>query len=59
MGDISIKYDTPIEVTKEQYNYIMREFSGLVAGRTEGDKYYIKVWRMGCAPRIELYLNNK
>ena len=43
---IDIKYDVPIEVTKTQYEYIMRQFSQLVAGRIEGGKYYIKLWGM-------------
>ena len=32
-----IQYDTPIEVTKNQYNTLMSKFAGIVAGREEAD----------------------
>lgn len=41
---IEIKYDTPIEVTQKQYNAIMQNCEGIVSGREESGKYYIKVW---------------
>jgi hypothetical protein len=41
-----IKYDVPIEVTKNQYAKIMSNLPGIVTGRIENDKYYIKVWFM-------------
>lgn len=43
---MEIKYDIPIEVTKDQYRILMRECCGIVAGREENGKYYIKVWLM-------------
>lgn len=49
---IKIKYDTPIEVSEKQYRHIMKEFAGLVAGRVDKGKYYIKVWGMKYAPMI-------
>lgn len=44
--NLEIKYDEPFEVTKEQYVNLMTKCSGLVAGRQEKEKYYIKVWMM-------------
>lgn len=46
MANIEIKYDTPIEVTEKQYKRLMNECSGIVAGRQEGGRFYIKVWAM-------------
>jgi hypothetical protein len=46
---MKIEYDTPIEVTKEQYHLVMTEASGIVAGRIDNGKYYIKVWMMSYA----------
>lgn len=39
-----IQYDTPYEVTKEQYNVLRTRFAGYVAHMEENRKYYIKVW---------------
>ncbi len=55
---IIIKYDTPIEVTKSQYNTLMNKFAGIVAGREEEGKYYIKVWLMKYAPVIHSFITN-
>jgi hypothetical protein len=54
---MTIQYDTPIEVTKEQYTTLMNKFSGIVAGREDKGKYYIKVWIMKYAKVIQTYLN--
>jgi len=54
---IKVKYDKPIEVTKKQYDFLTREFSGVFAHREEGGKYYIKVWHMAYAKLIEEFLN--
>lgn len=51
-----IQYDTPIEVTMSQYAYLIREYSGALAHRTENGKYYIKVWMMRYASEIADYL---
>jgi hypothetical protein len=40
---MEIKVNIPIEVNKQQYLKIIREFSGVVAHRTEKGKYYIKI----------------
>lgn len=39
-----IEYNVPFEVTQTQYNILMNHFAGVVAGREEEGKYYIKVW---------------
>jgi len=56
---MSIQYDTPIEVTKDQYNTLMHKFSGVVAGREEEGKYYIKVWLMQYAGLVAKVLEPK
>lgn len=33
----------PFEVTEKQYNICMNVLSGIVAGRTENGKYYLKI----------------
>ena len=43
---MKIKYDTPIEVTKSQYNRLMTECDGVVAGQEKDGKFFIKVWLM-------------
>lgn len=53
---IEIKYDTPIEVTKEQYNVLVKDMAGVVAHREENGKYYIKVLLMQYAKVIEDFL---
>jgi hypothetical protein len=43
---MEIKYDTPIEVTKAQYEQLMHHCAGIVCGRIADGKYFIKVWAM-------------
>lgn len=38
-----MKANQSIEVTKEQYELLKEELSGIVAFREEGGKYYVKV----------------
>lgn len=54
-----IKYDQPIEVTKNQYSSIVKLFSGLVAHRYDEkeNKYYVKVWNMKYAPKIQYVID--
>lgn len=56
---MTIEYDTPFEVTKEQYNTLMNNFQGVVAGRESEGKYYIKAWLMQYASAISQFLNKK
>ncbi len=55
-----IKYNQPIEVSKSQYDNIVKLFAGLVAHRYDEDtkKYYIKVWSMKYAPKIKYVIDN-
>ena len=41
-----IEYDTPIEVTRDQYYRIIGSLSGIVAHRTDKGRYYVKLWMM-------------
>jgi hypothetical protein len=55
---MEIKYDTPVEVNERQYNASMRLLSGIVAGRIENGKYYIKIWFMKYVPYLTQILNS-
>jgi hypothetical protein len=57
MGYIKIKYDTPIEVSKKQYDIIINDFSGVVAHRTENGKYFVKVLLMKYSKFIKQIIN--
>ena len=52
-----IKYDRPIEVSAQQHAYLSRTYAGTIAHRTEGERYYIKVWIMRYAKDIKTFLN--
>lgn len=56
MLDIEIKYDTPFEVNKKQYDQIMQLCGGAMCGRVEDDKYFIKVWIMSFVPAVKRQL---
>jgi hypothetical protein len=43
---MTIEYDKPFEVTENQYNVLMNRCSGIVAGRKEDGKFFIKCWMM-------------
>lgn len=43
---MEITPNIPIEVNERQYKAIMKDWSWVVAGRTESGKYFIKVWMM-------------
>lgn len=44
---MGIKYDVPIEVTKKQYDKLIKTFAGIIAHRKDKDgKYWIKLWNM-------------
>jgi len=42
----TIQYNTPFEVSKDAYNKIMTNLSGIAAGQEIDGKYIIKVWLM-------------
>lgn len=57
---MEIKYDQPIEVTKEQYDVFVSKLGGVVAHRkTDDGKYFIKVWSMEHADLVEKVLTGK
>jgi hypothetical protein len=51
-----IEYDKPFEVSEKQYKELMHKLSGVVAGRSENGKYYIKVWIMRYATLVRKFL---
>ena len=51
-----IQYDKPIQVSEDKYRFLMNKFCGIIAGRVDNGKFYIKVWLMKYAPIIEKYL---
>lgn len=52
-----IVYDKEYEVSKKIYNILMTQYSGTCAGRTENNKFYIKVWMMNYADQILKIIN--
>jgi hypothetical protein len=55
---MEIRYNVPIEVTQRQYNICMSSLSGIVAGRVENGKYYIKVFLMKYKKEVQRVLIN-
>ena len=55
---MTIVYDTPIEVTEKQYGILMSGFQGIVAGREEGNKFFIKVMLMKYSKLIHKLLES-
>lgn len=55
---MEIKYNVPIEVDEVQYKRLMTKFSGIIAGRKDGNRYYIKVWLMKYAELVKEELNS-
>ena len=54
---MEILYDTPIEVTREQYEKLKVVFAEIVAHREENGKYWIKLWDVRFKKELEEYLN--
>lgn len=55
---MQIKYNTPIEVNQRQYNICMNRHHGICAGRTDGEKYFIKVLFMRYKKEVARDLKN-
>lgn len=54
---MNIKYDTPIEITKQQFFKVIPRFNGFVAWRrVKGGKYEIKLWNMKFREELEKVL---
>jgi hypothetical protein len=54
---IVLDTEKQIEVTNEQYNYIMNEYSGICFGKQEANKFYIRLGIYKYKTLIENYLN--
>lgn len=52
----TIQFDTPIEVSKDAYNHLMTNFSGIVAGQISDNKYLIKVWLMKYVESVKMII---
>jgi hypothetical protein len=39
-----IEYDTPFEVTKDEYYHLMAKCATFVAGQIKEGKHYLKIW---------------
>ena len=52
-----IIYDTPIEVTKAQYDKICIEFAGSIAHRLSNGHYYVKLWNMSRKDDLQQLIN--
>jgi N-methylhydantoinase B/oxoprolinase/acetone carboxylase alpha subunit len=55
---MEVKYNTPIEVTESQYNILMTDYSGIVAGRKEDGKFFVKCLIMKYANYVKKILSN-
>jgi len=56
---MKIEYNKAIEVNKEQYDFLVREFSGIIAHSRKHDGkdgYFIFVWIMKYASIIEQFI---
>jgi len=56
---MNIKYNTPIEVTEDQYNRVARCCGTIAAHRIFKGKYYIKLWVMGYKQELINALNDR
>lgn len=41
-----LEYDVPVEVSEKAYRTMMNKCSGLIAGREDAGRFYIKIWMM-------------
>lgn len=55
---MKIELDTPIEVSETQYYILMHNMQGVIAGRKDGDRYFIKCWLMRYKNIVEKIINN-
>jgi len=56
---MKIESNTEIEVDKEQYQYLIKNFAGVVAHRESEGKFYIMIWLKEYTKPIESFLNSK
>lgn len=55
--ELVITADMQFSVPKKHFEYIMHNWAGAVAGRIDGDKFYLKVWMMKYLSKIRTILN--
>lgn len=53
---MKIRYNQPIEVNQEQYNFIANHYSWIAAHTIIAGKFFIKVLFMPCKNTIKNYL---
>lgn len=55
----SVEYNVPIEVPNQTiYNSLMKDLEDIIAGRKDGNKYYIKLMLIHYKGTLESELNN-
>jgi tricorn protease-like protein len=55
---VEIEYNTPIEVTEDQYQRIVGRYRMVVAHRQDAEgRYWIKLWAMEFKGHLEKELN--
>ena len=54
---MKIKYNTPIEITREQFNRVVPMFPMIVAHRIKNGRYYIMLWVMSYKDALIRILN--
>ena len=53
---MEVKYNTPIQVTKEQKDTVAKSFSGICAHRTDSNgNHWVSLWF--CRPEFKFMLN--
>lgn len=55
----NLKYNKPVEVSRQQYAMVIDRFSGVIAHRYcfNTKKFYIKLWRTKRRREVESILN--
>lgn len=55
---MTIRYNTPIEVSEKHYRILVKEFAGVLCHKEKEGKFYIKVWLMQYSKYIKQVLNS-
>lgn len=58
MEKTKLKYNTPIEVSKDNYIKLNNEWSGVCAFREEDGRYFVMVWIMRYRNEISKIINS-
>ncbi len=54
---MKLEYDIPEEVTEKQFRALIPRCGGIICGRKEGDKYFIKLWLTKYREHIKKIIN--